>query len=57
MIVGDGWYLVRQKGSHRQYQHKLKPGTVTAAGKDSDDVHPKTFKSILTQAQLQTDQK
>ena len=30
--------LVRTKGSHRQYRHLDKPGTVTIAGKLSDDL-------------------
>lgn len=31
MIEKDGWYLVRQKGSHKQFKHKTKPGLVTVA--------------------------
>jgi predicted RNA binding protein YcfA (HicA-like mRNA interferase family) len=23
LIEGDGWYFVRQKGSHRQYKHPI----------------------------------
>ena len=34
----DGWALVRTRGSHRQYRHPHKPGTVTIAGKLSDDL-------------------
>jgi len=29
----EGWKQVRIKGSHRQFHHPLKPGTVTVAGK------------------------
>jgi predicted RNA binding protein YcfA (HicA-like mRNA interferase family) len=29
----DGWYLARTKGSHRQYKHPVKLGTVTVQGK------------------------
>jgi predicted RNA binding protein YcfA (HicA-like mRNA interferase family) len=25
-IEADGWRLVRQRGSHRQYKHPTKPG-------------------------------
>jgi len=25
IIENDGWYFVRQKGSHRQYKHKENP--------------------------------
>ena len=31
MIEKDGWYLVRQKGSHKQYKHLAKKGLVTIA--------------------------
>ncbi|MBI2825683.1 MAG: type II toxin-antitoxin system HicA family toxin [Planctomycetia bacterium] len=53
ILKNDGWRLVRQKGSHRQFQHDTKTGTVTVAGKPGDDLHPKTAASILKQAQLQ----
>ncbi|MCC6493412.1 MAG: type II toxin-antitoxin system HicA family toxin [Pirellulales bacterium] len=52
-LVDDGWRKVRQRGSHRQYQHDSKPGTVTVAGKPGDEVHPKTAASILKQAGLE----
>lgn len=52
IINDDGWYFVRQVGSHHQYHHKNKKGTVTIAGKPNDDIHPKTLKSILKQAQI-----
>jgi predicted RNA binding protein YcfA (HicA-like mRNA interferase family) len=49
----DGWFVVRQTGSHRQFHHPTKPGTVTVAGKPSEDLVPKTLASILRQAQLE----
>lgn len=52
IVETDGWKLVRTRGSHRQYKHSEKPGTVTIAGKRSDDLHPKTAASILGQAGL-----
>jgi len=53
MITKDGWYLVRQKGSHRQYKHPIKKGLVTiAAHKMSDEISPGTLNSILKQAQI-----
>ena len=36
----EGWSLVRMRGCHRQYRHPVKPGTVTIAGKPSDDLPP-----------------
>ncbi|NOX62913.1 MAG: type II toxin-antitoxin system HicA family toxin [Chloroflexi bacterium] len=55
LIERDGWYLHRTRGSHRQYKHPRKRGTVTIAGKPGDTLHPKTLKSILRQAQLRED--
>jgi predicted RNA binding protein YcfA (HicA-like mRNA interferase family) len=49
----DGWYLARTKGSHRQYKHPVKLGTITVAGKPSIDLPIGTLKSILRQAQLE----
>jgi len=51
-IKNDGWYFVRQKGSHKHYRHLTKPGTVTIPGLPSDDLLPATAKSILNQAGL-----
>ncbi|MCD6681501.1 MAG: type II toxin-antitoxin system HicA family toxin [Burkholderiaceae bacterium] len=51
-LEADGWCQVRQKGSHRQYHHPSKPGTVTVAGKPSVDVPPGTLSNILKQAGL-----
>lgn len=52
LLKGDGWYPVATEGSHRQFKHPTKPGRVTVAGHPSDEIHPKTLKSILTQAGL-----
>ena len=44
LIEYDGWFLVRQKGSHRQYKHPVKAGLVTIAVHCmSDDIAPGTF--------------
>jgi predicted RNA binding protein YcfA (HicA-like mRNA interferase family) len=51
-IEADGWFLIRTRGSHRQYHHPAKPGTVTVAGHPGEDLHPKTLNSILKQAGL-----
>lgn len=51
-LEADGWFLVRTKGSHRQYHHPTKPGTVTVSGKPSVDVPIGTLNSALRQAGL-----
>jgi predicted RNA binding protein YcfA (HicA-like mRNA interferase family) len=53
IIEDDGWLLVRQKGSHRQYKHGIKKGLITiAAHKMSDDIAKGTLNSIFKQAQI-----
>lgn len=54
-LEADGWYLARTKGSHRQFKHPDKPGTVTVAGKPNVDVPIGTLKNIWRQAQLEED--
>lgn len=51
-VEADGWRLARQKGSHRQFHHPTKPGTVTIAGGMNDEVKPGTLASIRRQAGL-----
>lgn len=51
-LEADGWYLARSKGSHRQFRHPSKPGTVTVAGKSGVDVPIGTLGSIWKQAGL-----
>ncbi len=50
LLQQDGWFLVAQKGSHRQFKHALKPGRVTVPGKPSDDLALGTQNSIFKQA-------
>jgi predicted RNA binding protein YcfA (HicA-like mRNA interferase family) len=50
LLQQQGWALVAQRGSHRQFKHPSKPGRVTIAGKPSDDLAPGTLSSILKQA-------
>jgi predicted RNA binding protein YcfA (HicA-like mRNA interferase family) len=52
LLKKDGWEIDRARGSHRQLVHAVKPGTVTVSGHPSDDIHPKTLKSVLRQAGL-----
>lgn len=53
LLEADGWYLSRQKGSHKQYKHKAKKGLVTVgAHKMSDDIATGTLNSIFKQAQI-----
>lgn len=51
IILADGWYHVKQKGSHHQYKHPTKSGKVTIP-EHGGDLNIDTVKSILKQAGL-----
>jgi len=52
LIETDGWYLIRTKGSHRQFKHPKKTGRVTIAGHPSHELAHGTLNSIMKQAKL-----
>jgi predicted RNA binding protein YcfA (HicA-like mRNA interferase family) len=52
LAEADGWRMVVQEGSHRQYKYPIKKGRVTIAGHPSKDLDPKTKSSILRPAGL-----
>lgn len=49
-LLADGWVVVRQKGSHRQLKHPVKPGTVTLNGKPSSDIYGWELDSVQSQS-------
>ena len=54
VLEEDGWFLLRQKGSHRQYKHPVKKGLVTIAHHGlTEIIGPKMLKSILKQSQIE----
>jgi predicted RNA binding protein YcfA (HicA-like mRNA interferase family) len=40
MLVADGWFEARTRGSHGQFKHPKKGGVVTVPGKPNDDLAP-----------------
>jgi predicted RNA binding protein YcfA (HicA-like mRNA interferase family) len=52
LLKSDGWRQVRMRGSHRQFQHLTKRGTVTVSGHLGEDIPPGTLASVLKQAGL-----
>ncbi|HEX8218102.1 MAG TPA: type II toxin-antitoxin system HicA family toxin [Chloroflexia bacterium] len=52
LVEADGWFLVRTKGSHRQYHHPTKKGSVTIAGHPSAELPIGTLKRVYEQAQI-----
>jgi len=57
VIEKDGWYLVRIKGSHRQYKHPFKEGLITISGHLNDEIAKGTLNSVLKQAGLKEREK
>ena len=51
ILLNDGWYFVKQVGSHRHYKHPTKPGKVTIPF-HTGDLDIRTANSILKQAGL-----
>ena len=51
LILQDGWYLIKQVGSHKHYKHATKSGKVTIPS-HSGDIDKGTANSILKQAGL-----
>lgn len=52
LLLADGWFESRRRGSHRQFKHATKKGRVTVPGNANDDLAPGTVNSILKQAGL-----
>ena len=53
LLEKDGWYLVAQKSSHKQYKHNKKLGRVTVPDHGQNkDLARGTENSILKQAGL-----
>jgi predicted RNA binding protein YcfA (HicA-like mRNA interferase family) len=52
VLHDDGWRLERQTGSHRQFRHGAKKGTVTINGHEGDTLPHWLVNAILKQAGL-----
>ena len=49
MLKDDNWYVVAQKGSHRQFKHTTKHGKVTINGKPGDTLSQFLLNNIFKQ--------
>jgi len=54
-IERDGWYWIRQTGSHAHYRHPMKRGLVTIPMHSGKTIPPGILRSILKQAGLTAD--
>ena len=52
ILKADGWYEVKQVGSHHQYKHLTKPGKITVPEHSGKDIDMQTVKSIKRYAGL-----
>ncbi|MBR6438686.1 MAG: type II toxin-antitoxin system HicA family toxin [Bacteroidales bacterium] len=52
-LMENGWFIDRQKGSHRQFKHPEKSGVVTVNGKPSYDTWGFELKSIENQSGIE----
>jgi Predicted periplasmic or secreted lipoprotein len=50
LLKKDGWLIINQEGSHRQFRHPTKKGKVTVNGKSSDTLSQFLLNSIFKQA-------
>ena len=50
MLEKDGWCISRITGSHRQFKHSTKKGTVTVNGKPNEVLSQFLLNSIFKQA-------
>ncbi|MBA2521124.1 MAG: type II toxin-antitoxin system HicA family toxin [Chloroflexia bacterium] len=51
-----GWTIVRTTGSHYHLRHPERPGRVTIAVHGTATLHPKTLRTILSQATMSVDE-
>lgn len=49
MLTQDDWYIVKIKGSHRQFKNDKKKGKVTVNGKPRETLDQEILNSIFKQ--------
>lgn len=52
ILQRDGWIQIRQRGSHREFHHPTKKGTVTVNGHSNGTICGFVLKSIERQSGL-----
>lgn len=50
LLLEDVWYIARKRGSHRQFKHNVKKGTVSVNGKPNEVLDQFLLNSIWKQA-------
>jgi predicted RNA binding protein YcfA (HicA-like mRNA interferase family) len=57
ILKRDGWYVIRQKGSHLIMEHRSKSGQVIVPFHASKEVPIGTLLTILKEADIKTNKK
>jgi predicted RNA binding protein YcfA (HicA-like mRNA interferase family) len=52
LLILDGWKEIRQKGSHRIFEHPTKPGLIVVPDHAGVDLKTGTLNDILKKAGL-----
>ena len=50
LLKADGWYFVRQEGSHKQFRHLVRTGRVTVSDHGGKNIAPGTLDNMRKQA-------
>ncbi len=57
LLKKDGWFVVRQTGSHIIMKHLIKPNQLTVPFHSGKEVKKGTLQSILKDAEIKTDKR
>ena len=57
MLKKDGWYIVRQSGSHMIMKHPTKAGSIPIPFHSSKEVKKGLLRAILKQAEIKTNKR
>lgn len=57
LLRKDGWFEVRQKGSHVIMQHPTKPGQLTVPNHTGKEVKKGLLRTILKHAEIKTNKR
>ena len=57
LLKRDGWFVVRQKGSHVIFQHKIKSGQLTVPYHAGKEVKKGLLRNILKQANIKSEKR
>lgn len=57
LLKSDGWFVVRQEGSHVMMRHSIKDGQLVVPNYDSKEVKKGLLAALLKMAEIKTDKR